>query len=127
MPYRSHYTTKDIEVKIPLHEIDWLITKFHFVRFDKDWSNGGTKVSLAADGSEDHTTLDGKLINGFIILDKEQSGGLTNADEGDNGLGLILTRFKGSGTVERQGEETGDNSVEKYEKGVIKIGKVVFE
>jgi len=110
---------REIECKIPLSEIDFLLKDWWRIIFEHG------RVFLELSWEEDKDTINGKLGDGFILLDKEKQGTFKNSDDG--GLSQLLEKFKGSGIIETSGEETDDHDIYKYNKGKKVKGKVVFE
>lgn len=125
MSYIVSMDAEGVEAKIPLADIEWLTKKFFYVNFQDADGDGEHKVEIAQEWEEDQPKITGKLVNGYIVLDEEQSGSFKNSHDG--GLTTILEKYKGSGILTFDGEEAGDHTVEKYEKGVVKKGKVVFD
>lgn len=124
MSYRTSMSAYQIDVKIPLQDIRWLIDKFYQVVFTNITDNTATVV-LYLSWEEDSDGLKGRRKDGYIILCTEQNGDYKNSEDG--GLSEILERYKGCGIIETTGESGDDHEIVKYTNGVVRKGKVVFD
>ena len=112
----------DIDLKIPLSELASLVKTFYQVCVTDEGDK--REVALYLHAEEDGDGLIGYLENDFIVFNRKQSGTFKGSQDG--GLGDLLEKYKGSGTLELVGED-GEVDHIKYVDGKGKEGKVVYE
>ena len=118
MSYTTYMEASEIDVKIPLKDIEKLIKENYLVTFVSG------RVTIALEWEEDGGYLEGNIKDDYIILEKEQSGTFKNSS--DNGLSDILERYKGNGIIKTTGED-GEQEIFKYKQGIRIKGKIIFE
>lgn len=112
----------DIDLKIPLSELASLVKTFYQVCVTDEDNN--REVGLYIAWEEDGGGLIGYLVDDVIVFNRKQSGTFKNSLDG--GLGDLLEKYNGSGTLELVGED-GEVDHIKYVDGKGKEGKVVYE
>ena len=118
MSYTTYMEASEIDVKIPLKDIEKLVKENYLVTFVSG------RVTIALEWEEDRGYLEGNIKDDYIILEKEQGGTFKNSS--DNGLSDILERYKGNGIIKTTGED-GEQEIFKYKQGIRIKGKIIFE
>ena len=122
MSYDTKMDGTEIDLKIPLTELASLVKTFYQICVTDE--DDKREVGLCLYWEEDNDDLRGYVVDDFIVLNPKQSGTFKHSVDG--GLGDLLEKYKGSGTLELVGED-GEVDHIKYVDGKGKEGKLVYE
>lgn len=122
MSYYVQMKATCVNCRIPKSELANLIEYFHLVEIIN--LKSGRYIKLQLQWEEDAFPITGYFHGDYIHITSVQEGRFLNSSDG--GLSYLLKTYKGSGIIVETGED-GEQEQLKYENGVMKKAKVVWE